>query len=94
MELKDSSFYPIKDVQKFVNWSSKKLQRYAKKNELKKIDARYLFTGIHIKDIIKINDRQATMSRQRTGSDDNTMILESSLRCKGSFSKKNTIFRK
>ena len=80
MELKDSSFYPIKDVQKFVNWSSKKLQRYAKKNELKKIDARYLFTGIHIKDIIKINDRQATMSRQRTGSDDNTMILESSLK--------------
>jgi len=80
MELKDSSFYPIKDVQKFVNWSSKKLQRYAKKNELKKIDGRYLFTGIHIKDIIKINDRQTAMSRQRTGSDDKIMILEASLK--------------
>jgi len=39
-----------------------------------------LFTGIHIKDIIKINDRQTAMSRQRTGSDDKIMILEASLK--------------
>lgn len=80
MELKDNSFYPITDVQKLVDWSSKKLQRYAKKRQLRKIDGRYLFTGINIKDIIRINDIQTTSSRQITINSDNLTSLEESLK--------------
>jgi len=79
MELKDNSFYPITDVQKFVDWSSKKLQRYAKKNNLRKIDGRYLFTGINIKNIVEINDTQTTRSRQTADKNDTINQLEARL---------------
>ena len=60
MEIKDDAFYSIADVQKIVNWSNRKLQRYAKKNSLKLIDNRYIFKGYQVKEIIISNDIDAT----------------------------------
>ena len=55
MEIKDDAFYPIEQVMDFVDWSRRKLQRYAQRNEFRLIDNRYLFTGAEIKRVIQID---------------------------------------
>jgi hypothetical protein len=66
MDIKDSGFYSIKEVTKIVGYSSRKLQRIAKKNNYRKIDNRYLFTGLQIKKILNSAQHIATTSRQTT----------------------------
>jgi len=61
MKIKDNAFYPITEVQRIVNWSSRKLQRYAKKNNLQIIDNRYIFKGYEVKKIIIENDNNASI---------------------------------
>lgn len=51
MEIKTDALYSIKETQKYLDWSKRKLQRYASKHKLRKIDNRYLFTGQQILDI-------------------------------------------
>ena len=62
MILKDDAFYPINEIVEFVGWSKRKLQRYASKSNLRKIDGRYLFTGLDVKKIKDISDNDATTS--------------------------------
>ena len=64
MEIKEDGFYSIEDVQQFVDWSRRKLQRYAQKNEFRIIDNRYLFTGTQVKKVIEI-DVNVTSRRQK-----------------------------
>ena len=63
MNLKDDAFYSINEVLNFVTWNKRKLQRYASKNNIRKIDKRYLFTGLDIRKIQKINDNVTTKSK-------------------------------
>jgi hypothetical protein len=60
MEIKEDGYYPISEVQKIVGWSSRKLQRYAKKKNIDIIDNRYIFKGFQVNTIIKTNDNVAT----------------------------------
>lgn len=69
MDIKDSAFYSITETANLVNWSVRKLQRHAKKIDLRKIDNRYLFTGHQIKDILLSKSNLATNPRQTTKSD-------------------------
>lgn len=66
MDIKDSAFYSITETANLVNWSVRKLQRHAKKIDLRKIDNRYLFTGHQIKDILLSKSNLATKPRQTT----------------------------
>lgn len=66
MNLKDDAFYSINEVLNFVTWNKRKLQRYASKNNIRKIDKRYLFTGLDIRKIQKINDNDATKKNKVT----------------------------
>ena len=77
MNLKDDSFYSITETLKIVEWNSRKLQRYAKKNNIRKIDNRYLFTGYDIKRIIEITDNKSEKLRQVR--DNDTKNIESSI---------------
>ena len=52
MELKDSSLYPVREVTAYVPMSERSLQMYAKKNNFRKIDNRYMFTGHDIKELV------------------------------------------
>lgn len=66
MEIIDSNFYAISEIQKIVDWDSRRLQRYAKKNDLKMIDRRYIFTGVDVKEIIKTNDIVTTKQNKKS----------------------------
>jgi hypothetical protein len=63
MEIKDSSFYSISEVQSIVNWNRRKLQRYAKNNLLQIIDRRYIFKGSDVKKLIILSDNLATKKK-------------------------------
>mgnify|MGYP001580743421 FL=1 len=52
MELKDDGFYSISEGSKLIGVSTRKLQRLAKKQKLRLIDGRYLFTGRQLKKIL------------------------------------------
>ena len=66
MEIKEDAFYSINEALKYINWSKRKLQRYAQRKKLRIIDKRYLFTGKQIKEVIEIDrrDKRATKLRQ------------------------------
>lgn len=66
MELKDDGFYSISEGSKLIGVSTRKLQRLAKKQKLRLIDGRYLFTGRQLKKILLT---ATTTTRQTT---DNT----------------------
>jgi len=63
MDLKDNGFYSISESSKLIGVSTRKLQRIAKKLNLRLIDGRYLFTGEQLKKIL-LND--TTTTRQTT----------------------------
>ena len=63
MDLKDNGFYSISESSKLIGVSTRKLQRLAKKQKLRLIDGRYLFTGSQLKEIL-LND--TTPTRQAT----------------------------
>ena len=52
MELKDDGFYSISEGSRLIGVSTRKLQRVAKKQKLRLIDGRYLFTGRQLKKIL------------------------------------------
>ena len=52
MELKDDGFYSISEGSRLIGVSTRKLQRTAKKQKLRLIDGRYLFTGRQLKKIL------------------------------------------
>ena len=52
MELKDDGFYSISEGSKLIGVNTRKLQRLAKKQKLRLIDGRYLFTGRQLKKIL------------------------------------------
>lgn len=52
MELKDDGFYSISEGSRLIGVSTRKLQRLAKKQKLRLIDGRYLFTGRQLKKIL------------------------------------------
>ena len=63
MELKDDGFYSISEGSRLIGVSTRKLQRLAKKQKLRLIDGRYLFTGRQLKKILltaTTTTRQAT----------------------------------
>ena len=67
MNIKLDAFYSINEVQKYVDWSSRKLQRYSLKHRLRKIDNRYLFTGKQLMDIIALDiDSKKTTTETTT----------------------------
>ena len=74
MDLKDSAFYSISEASKLIGVSTRKLQRIAKKLNLRLIDGRYLFTGSQLKEIL-LND--TTPTRQATN---NTTLKTSDLK--------------
>jgi predicted SAM-dependent methyltransferase len=80
MEIKDSSFYSIKETSKIVNVSSRTLQRIAKKKQNRIIDGRYLFTGFQIKELLALATQQTTTSRQTTEINDNVATLKAELK--------------
>ena len=59
MDLKDSGFYSIAEASRLIGVSTRKLQRKAKKLNLRLIDGRYLFTGKQLKEIL-LNDTTPT----------------------------------
>ena len=74
MDLKDNGFYSISESSKLIGVSTRKLQRIAKKINLRLIDGRYLFTGSQLKEIL-LND--TTTTRQATN---NTSLETSDLK--------------
>lgn len=63
MDLKDNGFYSISESSKLIGVNARKLQRIAKKINLRLIDGRYLFTGKQLKKIL-LDD--TTTTRQAT----------------------------
>jgi predicted RNase H-like nuclease (RuvC/YqgF family) len=60
MELKNDALYSIKETAFFVGMSERMLQMYAKKNDFRKIDNRYLFSGHEISKLLnKRNEKEA-----------------------------------
>ena len=73
MDLKDSGFYSIAEASRLIGVNTRRLQRIAKKLNLRLIDGRYLFTGSQLKEIL-LSD--TTPTRQATN---NTSIKKSVL---------------
>jgi hypothetical protein len=71
MDIKKDALYSIKEASDFTLWSIRKLQRYAKKKKIRKIDNRYLFTGHAIEEIILsksgLNDKATETTLNDTG---------------------------
>lgn len=63
MDLKDDGFYSISESSRLIDVSTRKLQRIAKKMNLRLIDGRYLFTGRQLKKILLAH---TTTTRQTT----------------------------
>lgn len=66
MELKNDAFYSIREVTKFIDLSERMLQIHAKKNNFRKIDNRYMFTGRDIKELLAKRNEKTT-KRKRIG---------------------------
>ena len=71
MDIKKDALYSINETMDLITWSKRKLQRYAQKEGIKKIDNRYLFYGYQIEQIILLksglNDNVATTSKNDKG---------------------------
>ena len=71
MDIKKDALYSIKETSDFTKWSIRKLQRHAKKTDIKKIDNRYLFYGYQIEQIILLksglNDNVTTTTENDKG---------------------------
>lgn len=71
MDIKKDGLYSIRETAEITKWSVRKLQRHAKKEEIKKIDNRYLFYGYHIEKILLsktgLSDSIATVTTNETG---------------------------
>jgi hypothetical protein len=71
MDIKKDALYSIKETSDLTNWSLRKLQRHAKKKDIKKIDNRYLFYGYQIEQIILLksglNDNVTTTTTNDKG---------------------------
>jgi|TARA_B110000285_G_scaffold117770_1_gene133460 hypothetical protein len=52
MDIKKNGLYNIRDTADLTKWDKRKLQRYAKKEGIKKIDGIYLFYGYQVEKIL------------------------------------------
>ena len=77
MDIKKDGLYSIRETAEITKWSVRKLQRHAKKEEIKKIDNRYLFYGYHIEKILLsktgLSDNVTTVMTNSTGGYDKTV---------------------
>ncbi len=77
MDIKKDGLYSIRETAEITKWSIRKLQRHAKKEEIKKIDNRYLFYGYHIEKILLskagLSDNVTTVTTNSTGGYDKTV---------------------
>jgi hypothetical protein len=77
MDIKKDGLYSIRETAEITKWSVRKLQRHAKKEEIKKIDNRYLFYGYHIEKILLsktgLSDNVTTVTTNSTGGYDKTV---------------------
>jgi len=64
MEIKDDSFYPVKEASKITGISTRTLQRRAKKQGNRIIDNRYMFTGLQLREMRQLASEPTTASRQ------------------------------
>ena len=53
MDIKTDAYYSVKESAKILQWSERKLQRRAKKLNVRMIDGRYLFTGLQLQEFIQ-----------------------------------------
>ena len=71
MDIKKDGLYSIRETAEITKWSVRKLQRHAKKEDIKKIDNRYLFYGYQIEKILLsktgLSDNVATVTPNSTG---------------------------
>jgi len=71
MDIKKDGLYSIRETAEITKWSVRKLQRHAKKEDIKKIDNRYLFYGYQIEKILLsktgLSDNVATVTTNSTG---------------------------
>ena len=71
MDIKKDALYSIKETSDLTSWSLRKLQRHAKKKDIKKIDNRYLFYGYQIEQIVLLksglNDNVTTTTTNDKG---------------------------
>lgn len=68
MEIKDDSFYPVKEASEITGIPKRTLQRRAKKQGNRIIDNRYMFTGFQLKEMRQLASNLATTPRQATKS--------------------------
>jgi hypothetical protein len=71
MDIKKDGLYSIRETAEITKWSIRKLQRHAKKEDIKKIDKRYLFYGYQIEKILLskagLSDNVTTVTTNSTG---------------------------
>jgi len=79
MDIKKDGLYSIKEASDLTLWSVRKLQRHAKKNDIKKIDNRYLFSGHQIESIILSKSGLSDNDTTTTSNDAGTNKKHSSL---------------
>ena len=63
MVLKDDNYYSIKETSHFIEMSERLLQMYAKKNNFRKIDNRYIFSGHQIKELLSKRNEKRTKKK-------------------------------
>ena len=77
MDIKKDGLYSIRETAEITKWSVRKLQRHAKKEDIKKIDNRYLFYGYQIEKILLsktgLSDNVTTVTTNSTGGYDKTV---------------------
>ena len=77
MDIKKDGLYSIRETAEITKWSVRKLQRHAKKEDIKKIENRYLFYGYQIEKILLsktgLSDNVTTVTTNSTGGYDKTV---------------------
>lgn len=76
MELKDDGFYSISEGSKLIGVSTRKLQRLAKKQKLRLIDGRYLFTGRQLKKILLTATTTTRQTSSKTADNTSTKNID------------------
>jgi phenylpyruvate tautomerase PptA (4-oxalocrotonate tautomerase family) len=64
MEIKDDMFYPVMEAHRITGIPKRTLQRRAKKQGNRIIDNRYMFTGLQLKEYLRISRKKASTPRQ------------------------------
>lgn len=65
MDIINDAYYSANESAEIIGWSVRKIQRRAKKDNIRKIDGRYLFTGHQLKEFIKYDTTTPTKDAKR-----------------------------